>query len=361
MIELNPDSFRKNFLKIILSVLILFGFLYILAPFAIAILLGGILAMAFNPFLHSFMKHGMKRKLALILLTFILFLMCLAPVGLVLVRGTKMVSGILSEQSLIDSKQQIEGKIYAFIDNFSDRTHIDPVVMREKFDNFVSNVGAYALNLFSNFLSQIPDILMLSLVTILSFYFFLLHEERIRQWFDYYFYFSDKNGDKFIYLAKSSCKEIFFSNVITGIVQASVIAFGALFCKAGDFFIVFIITFFVSFIPTGAGPIGFILAIFTFLDHRIGAGIAMTCVAAFSGIIDNIIRPYLNSKGSVEVPGFVNFLAIIGGVVMMGLAGLFVGPLLASLTYGALPIILEEWFPENPEIEVKVETDDKTN
>jgi hypothetical protein len=46
---------------------------------------------------------------------------------------------------------------------------------------------------------------------------------------------------------------------------------------------------------------------------------------------------------------------------MMGLAGLFVGPLLASLTYGALPIILEEWFPENPEIEVKVETDDKTN
>ena len=71
----------------------------------------------------------------------------------------------------------------------------------------------------------------------------------------------------------------------------------------------------------------------------------MICVALFTGIVDNIIRPYLNSFGEVQVPVFVNFLAIIGGVLMMGLAGLFVGPLLASLAYGALPILLDEWFP----------------
>ncbi|MGZ3788730.1 MAG: AI-2E family transporter [Bacteriovorax sp.] len=346
MSEINADTFRRNFLRILVAAAILVGFFYILTPFYIPILLGGILAMAFSPFVHYFTGRGWSRKVSLIVMTFILFLMGLAPVSVVLMRGTKVVSHFLSEKSLLEIKHNLEVMIYKFLDHFSEKSNIDPTAVREKFDSFMNSSGSYALNLLSSFLSQVPDILMLSFTTILSFYFFLLEEEKIRRWFDQYFYFSKENGDRFIYLVKASCKEIFFSNVITGITQATVIAAGAFFCKTGDFFIIFVITFFLSFIPTGAAPVGFLLGVFAFIDHRVGAGIAMCSVSAFSGIIDNIIRPYLNSLGSVEVPVFVNFLSIIGGVLMMGLAGLFVGPLLSSLIYGILPIFLDEWFPQ---------------
>jgi predicted PurR-regulated permease PerM len=342
---MNVDVFRKNFLKILAAIAIIVAFIFILTPFCIPVLLGGILAMAFSPFVRIFTKRGWNRKISLAVLTFVLFLVGLAPISIVVIRGTKAVSTFLSQQSLVVTKHAVEDKIYAIIDNLSAKTNIDPVSMREKFDNFIGTAGTWALNLFSTFLSQIPDILMLSFITILAFYFFLLDEDKIRRWFDHYFYFSSENGDRFITLVKSSCKEVFFSNVLTGLLQASTVAVGSYFCKTGDFFIVFIITFFISFIPTGAGPVGFILALIAFIDHRIGAGIAMICVALFTGIVDNIIRPYLNSFGEVQVPVFVNFLAIIGGVLMMGLAGLFVGPLLASLAYGALPILLDEWFP----------------
>jgi predicted PurR-regulated permease PerM len=71
----------------------------------------------------------------------------------------------------------------------------------------------------------------------------------------------------------------------------------------------------------------------------------MSVVSIISGVADNIVRPYLTGQGEVQIHGFITFLAIIGGVLVMGLPGLFVGPLLALLTFGALPIILDDYFP----------------
>lgn len=347
MNQLSVDTFIRNFLKILIAVLIIGAFIYILTPFFVPVLLGGILAMAFSPFIRYFMNKGYSRKISLIIVTASLVVLGLAPVTVVIVRGTKAVSTFLSEQSLITTKHNIEDRIYAILDNFSDLNNIDPTIVREKFDNFMTSAGTYALNLFSNLLTQIPDIVLLGLITVLSFYFFLANEDHIRKIFDRYFYFSKDNGDRFIQVMKSSCKEVFFSNVLTGIVQASIVAGGAFFCGIGDAFIIFIVTFFLSFIPVaGAGPFSFCIAIMAFLEHKTGAGIAMIIVSLVSGVADNVVRPYLNSLGEVEVHGFITFLAIIGGVLVMGLPGLFVGPLLSSLTFGAVPIILEEYFPK---------------
>lgn len=328
-------------------IIVLVGFIYVLTPLFIPIVLGGILAMAFSPYLKFFTNRGWKRRPSLLLMTFVLFLMCLAPIGIVIVKGTKVVSNFLSHQSFSETKEKVETYIYDFLDNFSAISEINPEVVREKFGNLIGASGTYALNLFSSFLGSIPNILIMSFITILAFYFFLLEEDKIRRWFDRYFYFTYENSDRFIHLIKSSCKEVFFSNVLTGVIQAIIVGSGAALTKSGDFFIVFIITFFLSFIPViGAAPVGFVVAAVAFISDRIGPGIIMACIATFSGLIDNVLRPYLNSRSSsVDVPAFVNFLAIIGGVITIGLAGLFVGPLLASLCYGALPIILEEWFP----------------
>lgn len=362
MSEINADAFRKNFFKMLAAILVLVGFVYVLTPLFIPIVLGGILAMAFSPYLKYFTSKGWNRKLSLILMTIVLFLMCITPFGVVIIKGTNIVSNFLSQQSLAETKQILETKVYGLLDRFSQFSEIDSESVREKFSEYLGSSGAFAFNLFSSFLSQIPNIFMLSFITILSFYFCLLEEDKIRRWFDRYFYFSNENADRFMQLLKSSCREVFFANVLTGIIQASIIAGGAFFTQTGDFFIVFIITFFLSFIPViGAAPTGFIVAVGAFMSHRIGPGIVMACVAAFSGIIDNIVRPYLNSRGSVEVPTFVNFLAIVGGVLTIGLAGLFVGPLMASLTYGAIPIILEEWFPAlDDRIKSTYDENDKT-
>jgi len=103
----------------------------------------------------------------------------------------------------------------------------------------------------------------------------------------------------------------------------------------------------------------FIIALYAFfIEKRTGAGVAMSIIGVVSGLADNIVRPYLVSLGEVEVPAFIGFLAVIGGVIVMGLPGLFVGPLLASLMYGALPIIIEEYFPPKTPV---IQTEEELN
>lgn len=345
MSEINADFIFKNFLKIITAIAISLAFLFILSPFLIPLLLGGILAMAFSPFVDYFLRRGWSRRLSVVVISLGLFILGLTPSTIILMRGTKIVTHFLSEQSLIVTKHKIEDKAYAILDKFAELNDINALEAHEKFDNFVNSAGVWSLKLFSDFLGQIPNVVMLSFIIILTFYFFLIDEIRIRKWFDRYFNFSSENGDKFISLIKSSCKEVFFSNVLTGLIQATIVATGTFFSQAGDVFIIFFTAFFLSFIPViGAGPVAFVVAGLAFLEGRMGAGVAMTIVALITGITDNLIRPYLTSRGAVEVPVFVSFLSIIGGVLVLGLPGLFLGPLLASLAYGALPIIFAEYF-----------------
>lgn len=348
MSGLNADFIFKNFLKIMTAIGIVVAFGLILSPFYIPLLLGGILAMAFSPFVKYFLNKGWKRTPAVLFISISLFILGLTPVTIVLMRGTKIVSGFLNEQSIVMIKNKIEDKAYVLLDNFSDIYHIDPVEAHQEFDSFVNTAGKWALDLFSKFLGQIPNVMMLSFITILTFYFFLINEVKIRKWFDLYFNFRKANGDRFIVLLKSSCNEVFFSNVLTGLIQASIVATGVFFTKGGDVYIIFFAAFFFSFIPViGAAPVAFLVSIILFIESRIGSGIAMAIVGAVTGVADNLVRPYLTSRGDVKVPVYVSFLSIIGGVITMGLPGLFLGPLLASLTYGVLPIILDEYFINN--------------
>lgn len=355
MAENVADKFLRNFFKIVVAVLIVTAFIYILLPFLIPVTLGGIWALAMNPLVAYFTNKGYRRNLTLMALTSSLFVIGVAPITIVFIRGVKAINIFLSEQSLILIKQNIEKRIYVILDHFSNVNDIDPYEIREKFDGLMTSLGSYILKFFSKLMAHIPDVILLGFISVLSFYFFLLSEDSIRKFFDKYFCFSKINGDRFIDILKSTCREIFFSNVVTAIIQASIVTAGAFFADIGDPFTIFICTFFFSFMPfIGAGPFAFFIALFAFLEQKTGAGITMMVVAIISGVSDNFIRPYLTNLGTVKVHSFITFLAIIGGVLVMGLPGLFLGPLLALLTFGALPIILDDYFPErNHEYEVE--------
>lgn len=341
------EIFFKNFFKLFTASVIVLSFLYILSPFLIPFLFGGMLAMALSPFLTFFMKkYHWRRRKALLVLTLLIFIIAALPSAIFLLRGARIISDFFSKQSISVLTQNAQGRIYAFVDNLAESNHIDPVLVREKVDSFSNQAGSWILKTFSDMVGQIPDLFLVGLVTLLSFYFFLAKESQIRKLFDRYYYFNKSNADKFVAVMKSSCREVFFSNVITGVIQSLIVSIGALVCGLGDFYIIFFFTFIISFIPIiGAAPMAFALALYAFLDGRAGAGIAMSIIGAVSGLADNIIRPYLVSLGEVEVPAFIGFLAVIGGVIVMGLPGLFVGPLLASMMYGIIPLIVNEYFP----------------
>lgn len=61
------------------------------------------------------------------------------------------------------------------------------------------------------------------------------------------------------------------------------------------------------------------------------------------GLSDNILRPLLLGRG-MEVPMPVILIGVIGGMIVDGLLGLFVGPVLLAVSY----VLLLEWLRQQP-------------
>ena len=54
--------------------------------------------------------------------------------------------------------------------------------------------------------------------------------------------------------------------------------------------------------------------------------------------VDNVLRPYLISRGS-NLPLILVFLGVVGGVLAFGFLGVFLGPTLLAIGY----VLVEEW------------------
>src|SRR5215207_5714280 len=61
------------------------------------------------------------------------------------------------------------------------------------------------------------------------------------------------------------------------------------------------------------------------------------------GLSDNVLRPLLLGRG-LEVPMPVILIGVIGGMLVDGLLGLFVGPVLLAVSY----VLLLEWLRQHP-------------
>ncbi|MFL4974227.1 MAG: AI-2E family transporter [Microvirga sp.] len=61
------------------------------------------------------------------------------------------------------------------------------------------------------------------------------------------------------------------------------------------------------------------------------------------GLSDNLLRPLMLGRG-LEVPMPVILIGVIGGMLVDGLLGLFVGPVLLAVSY----VLLLEWLRQNP-------------
>ena len=99
------------------------------------------------------------------------------------------------------------------------------------------------------------------------------------------------------------------------------------------------LTFFLSVVPVGPPLVWGSAVLWLLSQGSIGWAVFMA-VWGFFGIsgIDNIIKPYLISRGS-HLPFILTLLGVLGGALAFGFIGVFLGPLLLALGYR----LLQEW------------------
>jgi predicted PurR-regulated permease PerM len=133
---------------------------------------------------------------------------------------------------------------------------------------------------------------------------------------------------------------LLWGNLVTGLVHGAVGAIGYAIVGLPEVFFLGALTVVASFIPAVGtaiiwGPIALVLWL---TGAHWNALVLLLWGALVIGTIDNVLRPLL-SRGRAQLPNLLLFLTLFGGVMVFGLKGLLLGPLVGALALAGLRLI----------------------
>jgi predicted PurR-regulated permease PerM len=117
----------------------------------------------------------------------------------------------------------------------------------------------------------------------------------------------------------------------TAAVQSLILSIGMVSLGYRHWALGTILAFFAAFVPVvGTLPISAIVIIQFAIQGNTTAAIIFFIVAMIAGISDNILRPMF-LKGSADMHPWLAFVAVLGGLSVFGIWGLFIGPIMVGL------------------------------
>ncbi len=119
--------------------------------------------------------------------------------------------------------------------------------------------------------------------------------------------------------------------LLTGLLQSTLVLAGSLICGEGHYFIIFAVTFIFSMVPIlGAAIVPCTIGAFELIQGDTTSAIILFATMAVAGVADNILKAWLFSKAAKTNP-VISLISLIGGVTLIGFAGLFIAPTIEQL------------------------------
>jgi predicted PurR-regulated permease PerM len=152
---------------------------------------------------------------------------------------------------------------------------------------------------------------------------------------------ADERGENSVILAGQAIRAVALGVVVTAIVQSTFAGIGL--AVAGIPYAAVLTAIIFILCIAQLGPI-FVLAPAVGWLYWTGDpvwGTVLLVWAVVVGSMDNFLRPFLIKRGA-DLPLLLIFVGVIGGLISMGIIGLFVGPTVLAVTYR----LLESWIAD---------------
>jgi len=147
-----------------------------------------------------------------------------------------------------------------------------------------------------------------------------------------------KHGEQSLILAGNAIRAVALGVVGTAVIQAVLSGLGLALSGVPGLGILTVLVFMFCLAQVGPMPVLIPAVIWLFWKDQSAWGIALGAWTLFLGTIDNIITPWLMKKG-VDLPMLLVFSGVVGGLMVFGIIGLFIGPVVLAVTY----TLLDAW------------------
>ncbi|HEX6111078.1 MAG TPA: AI-2E family transporter [Geminicoccaceae bacterium] len=140
-------------------------------------------------------------------------------------------------------------------------------------------------------------------------------------------------------VASATINGVVYGVLGTSLAQALLILIGLWAAGIPAALLLGLLLFVLALIPFGPALIWGPAAIWLYINGEIGWAISVVVWSLAAGFVtDNVLRPYLISRGS-DLPLILILFGVVGGAVAFGVLGLFLGPTLLAVGYE----LIREW------------------
>jgi predicted PurR-regulated permease PerM len=285
-------------------------------PFLLSIFMGVVLAVLVDP-AHGRLARRTGPKLAALLLTLGLFVAVAAPLALF---GTVTVR---EAQRLFDTLSGNDWQAWL--------ASLDPRLL-----DFAREAAAHVSRGLLAGAKATPELLLKFLFGLGTCYFTLLDGRRLLAWALDRTPLSPETRRELVRSFQNSAVSVIWATVAVAAAQAAVICAAFLVLGVPGVFLATGATFILAWIPlVHSTPVSAAAMVYLYLQGDWGRLGAMAAFAAFAGIIDNVVRPWI-LKGRDDIHPLIALLSIFGGIELFGLVGVFVGPIVAAVLVALL-------------------------
>jgi len=346
----SQDLTRTIFQLLALGILIGTSFWFV-SPFLVSLAWATMIVVATWPLLlYAQGWLGGRRSLAVALMTIVLLLILVVPLyfGITaIVENAKQISdwskslatlSIPQPPAWVEALPVVGSKIAAHWHKLAAASpeeisaRISPYI-QQLLLWFVANVGSIGL-LLVNFL----------LTVIIAAILYANGETAARGADRFARRIAGPRGENAVHLAGQAIRGVALGVVVTAILQTAAAGIGLVVVGVPFAAILTAVIFMLCVAQIGPGLVLIPAVIWVYSKSGVWWGTGLLVWSIFCGTFDNFLRPILIKRGA-DLPLLLIFAGVIGGLIALGVIGLFIGPVVFAVAY----TLFVDWVSEgNP-------------
>lgn len=295
--------------------------LVIIWPIYLSIIAGLLLAYIFYPVYKVVLRIVKEKNIASVIIVLIILFIVFIPLWFMLPLVARQLFDAYTYSQAIDISS-IVGKLLP--STFS----VDTSSM---INSFISKIVNSVFNSFSSYLLNLPNLLFQAAIILFVFFFAMRDADKLKEYVKQISPFSPSFEKSLEKQFKDITNSVLYGNIIVGFIQGIVTGIGLFIFGVPGVLILSILAIIAAIIPViGAWLVWIPASLYLFSQGHTGAAVGLFLYGAILvSWIDNILRPYIVSR-KTNISSAVVLVGMLGGLLVFGLIGFILGPLILS-------------------------------
>ena len=354
-------TMRWTSLAIVMTLIVFLGIMFfrVVAPFLLSLFLAGVLAVICQPLYRALCRRFRGRdRLAAGAATAIVLLVVLIPIVVTVfslsIKLGNFVSGAIQDESFLEWSQMVEreidgervaSRLNSIFGTNWEATDIEREVQRslQTAAQWLSQQTSGIAGAAIGFLGALVAALIQLTIFIIAFYYFLADGDNFRAAAEKLIPLQRSHQDQLITKFNTTTRAIAAGTFLAALVQGLAAALMVVSFGFHPFLLIFPLATLCSLIPVvGTALVWGPCVLWLFLAGDVWQAVVMWVIGvAIVGSMDNLVRVFVLQTNAKLHP-LLGFVCVLGGIQAMGLWGVFIGPLLASILHALIQIFNTE-------------------